>query len=88
MQGGKGGIQPLDLMLFATPEKIFGMIEQIRRIWIVQFYRSCGTHGGYCLPHCVFIFLRPADLLALSTRICVQQSHAEIQHHAAGRVVL
>ena len=28
MQGGKGGIQPLDLMLFATPEKIFGMIER------------------------------------------------------------
>ena len=28
MQGGKGGVQPLDLMLFATPEKIFGMIER------------------------------------------------------------
>jgi len=28
MQGGKGGIQPLDLMLFATPEKIFGMITE------------------------------------------------------------
>jgi hypothetical protein len=28
MQGGKGGIQVLDLMLFATPEKIFGMIER------------------------------------------------------------
>lgn len=27
MQGGQGGIQPLDLMLFATPEKIFAMIE-------------------------------------------------------------
>ena len=24
----KGGIQPLDLMLFATPEKIFGMINE------------------------------------------------------------
>ena len=28
MQGDKGGIQPLDLMLFATPEKIFGMINE------------------------------------------------------------
>ena len=28
MQGGQGGIQPLDLMMFATPEKIFGMIEK------------------------------------------------------------
>ncbi len=27
MQGGQGGIQPLDLMLFTTPEKLFGMIE-------------------------------------------------------------
>ncbi len=28
MQGGQGGIMPLDLMIFATPEKVFGMIEQ------------------------------------------------------------
>jgi len=28
MQGDQGGIQPLDLMLFATPGKIFGMIER------------------------------------------------------------
>lgn len=28
MQGGQGGIMPLDLMIGATPEKIFGMIEQ------------------------------------------------------------
>ena len=28
MQDGKGGVQPLDLMLFATPEKTFGMIER------------------------------------------------------------
>ncbi|MBI5952213.1 MAG: hypothetical protein HY865_11195 [Chloroflexi bacterium] len=28
MQGGQGGTQPLDLMLFATPQKIFGMIER------------------------------------------------------------
>ena len=28
MQDGQGGVQPLDLMLFATPEKTFGMIER------------------------------------------------------------
>jgi hypothetical protein len=28
MQDGQGGVQPLDLMIFATPEKIFGMIER------------------------------------------------------------
>lgn len=28
LQGGQGGIQPLDLMFFATPEKLFAMIER------------------------------------------------------------
>jgi len=28
LQDGRGGVQPLDLMLFATPENIFGMIER------------------------------------------------------------
>ena len=28
MQGGNGGIQPLDLMFFATPDKLFDMIEK------------------------------------------------------------
>lgn len=28
LQDGKGGVMPLDLMLFAAPEKIFGMIER------------------------------------------------------------
>ena len=28
MQDGQGGVQPLDLMFFATPTKIFGMIER------------------------------------------------------------
>jgi hypothetical protein len=28
MQGDKGGVQPLDLMLFASPTKIFGMINE------------------------------------------------------------
>lgn len=27
MQGGNGGILPLDLMMFATPDKLFAMIE-------------------------------------------------------------
>lgn len=28
MQGGNGGIMPLDLMMFAAPDKLFDMIEQ------------------------------------------------------------
>ncbi len=28
MQDDKGGVQPLDLMMFATPDKVFGMIER------------------------------------------------------------
>jgi hypothetical protein len=28
LQGDKGGVQPLDLMLFATPQRIFGMINE------------------------------------------------------------
>lgn len=28
MQDGQGGVQPLDLMMLATPEKIFSMIER------------------------------------------------------------
>jgi hypothetical protein len=28
MQGGQGGIQPLDLMMFQTPDKLFAMIDQ------------------------------------------------------------
>lgn len=33
LQDGQGGVQPLDLMMFATPDKIFGMLE------------SYGEHG-------------------------------------------
>jgi hypothetical protein len=29
MQGGQGGITPLDLMIFATPDKLFGMLENM-----------------------------------------------------------
>jgi hypothetical protein len=39
MQGGQGGVQPLDLMLFATPQKIFGMIEQYG-VYGRPFYRN------------------------------------------------
>ena len=28
LQDGQGGVQPLDLMMFATPQRIFGMIER------------------------------------------------------------
>ncbi len=39
MQDGQGGVQPLDLMLFATPEKTFGMIERYGEFGR-QFYRN------------------------------------------------
>lgn len=39
MQGGQGDIQPLDLMLFATPEKIFTMIERYGEVNRI-FYRN------------------------------------------------
>jgi len=39
MQGGQGDIQPLDLMIFATPEKIFGMIEKYGEA-TRSFYRT------------------------------------------------
>ena len=39
MQGGEGGIQPLDLMFFATPGKLFAMIEKYGEYNRV-FYRS------------------------------------------------
>ena len=39
MQGGQGGIQPLDLMFFATPKKLFGMIEKYGE-FNRPFYRS------------------------------------------------
>jgi hypothetical protein len=39
MQGDKGGVQPLDLMLFATPERIFGMVNEYGE-YGRPFYRS------------------------------------------------
>lgn len=39
MQGGQGGIQPLDLMIFATPGKLFGMLETMGE-YTRNFYRS------------------------------------------------
>ncbi len=39
MQGGSGGIQPLDLMVFATPEKIFDMIGKYGQ-YGRPFYRN------------------------------------------------
>lgn len=39
MQGGQGGIQPLDLMLFATPDQIFDMIKKYGEFGRL-FYRN------------------------------------------------
>ncbi len=39
MQDGQGGVQPIDLMLFATPDKIFAMIERYGES-NRMFYRS------------------------------------------------
>ncbi len=39
LQGRQGGIRALDLMLFATPKKIFGMIESYGENGRL-FYRS------------------------------------------------
>lgn len=39
IQDGQGGVQPLDLMLFASPAKIFGMIERYGE-FNRPFYRS------------------------------------------------
>ncbi len=39
MQDEQGGVQPLDLMVFATPQKIFGMIERYGEFGR-PFYRS------------------------------------------------
>lgn len=39
MQGGQGGITPLDLMIFASPAKLFGMLENMGD-YTRNFYRS------------------------------------------------
>lgn len=39
MQDGQGGVQPLDLMLFATPEKTFAMLERYGEYGRI-FYRN------------------------------------------------
>jgi hypothetical protein len=39
LQGDKGGVQPLDLMLFATPQRIFGMINEYG-VYGRPFYRG------------------------------------------------
>jgi len=39
MQGGQGGIQPLDLMFFATPNKLFDMINKYG-VYGRPFYRN------------------------------------------------
>ncbi len=78
MQGGQGGIQPLDLMLFATPEKIFAMIERYGE-YGRPFYRNveltvdiiypsfiCSSSG--CSSHgCSSADLRPIARCANTT---------------------
>lgn len=39
MQGGQGGIQPLDVMVFSTPDRTFDMIERYGD-WGRVFYRN------------------------------------------------
>jgi hypothetical protein len=84
LQTDKGGIQPLDLMLFATPQRIFGMINEYGEYGLSRR----GTDSGYYLPHCVLVFLWLVNLMVFSAWIHILQPHAEIQHHAVGRMVL
>jgi hypothetical protein len=39
MQGDQGGIKPLDLMMFATPDKLFAMLENMGE-YTRAFYRN------------------------------------------------
>ena len=54
MQGGQGGIQPLDLMMFATPEKLFAMIENYGDATRV-FYRNVELTADIIYP-IVYLF--------------------------------
>jgi hypothetical protein len=56
MQGGQGGVQPLDSMIFATPEKIFGMIERYG-VYGRPFYRSVELTVDIAYPIVYLFFL-------------------------------
>ncbi len=54
MQGGQGGIQPLDLMLFATPSQTFDMIEKYGEFGR-PFYRNIALTVDIIYP-IVYLF--------------------------------
>lgn len=56
MQAGQGGVLPLDLMLFANPEKIFGMIERYGE-FNRPFYRSVELTVDIVYPIVYLFFL-------------------------------
>ena len=58
MQGGQGGIQPLDLMIFATPEKVFDMIGKYGEFGR-SFYRNVELTVDVIYP-IVYLFFLPA----------------------------
>lgn len=47
MQGGQGGIQPLDLMMFQTPDKLFAMLSKIGDL---TFYRNVELTADIIYP--------------------------------------
>lgn len=54
MQGGQGGIQPLDLMMFATPDKLFAMIANYGESTRI-FYRNVELTADIMYP-LVYLF--------------------------------
>lgn len=54
MQGGQGGIQPLDLMMFQTPDKLFAMIEKYGESTRI-FYRNAELTADIIYP-IVYLF--------------------------------
>ena len=71
MQGGSGGIMPLDLMAFSTPDKLFAMLEMMgdsNRI----FYRNVELTVDIIYP-IVYLFFFSLAISWLS-RTCRQVS--------------
>ncbi len=56
MQDGQGGVQPLDVMLFANPEKIFSMIERYGE-YNRLFYRNVELTVDLVYPIVYLFFL-------------------------------
>jgi len=87
MQGDAGGIQPLDLMFFATPEKLFGMIETYGE-YIRPFYRSIELTVDIAYPIVYLFFFGLTISWFFSARLCAGQPDAKVQHRSTRRVVL